>query len=235
MPKPFADIAAVANPNKPWIQDPADSRFFFIKLKRPWNPTEKYLEKNPSTGQQQALAFDPSFLNKRQQGTAIAEDAIGMSPDGLTLWRFSSDSAPTLSVNDIGYDEGGSAKLTGTPFGTPGSYDNNPSSTFQAVFDGNTSTYFDAAQPDGNVCGIDFGTIQSIKLIRYFPRSGTSHRMTNGQFQISDDNLNWTTIHTVSFGPSEWTEIPVDVRCRFCRYASPPGSYGNVAEIEFYS
>ena len=38
-------------------------------------------------------------------------------------------------------------RLTGTPFGSPGSYQNN-GSTFDKVFDGNVDTFFDA--PDGN-------------------------------------------------------------------------------------
>jgi len=47
-------------------------------------------------------------------------------------------------------------KLTGTPFGTPGSYYNS-GSTFDKVFDGDAGTYFDAPGPNGDFAGIDRG------------------------------------------------------------------------------
>jgi hypothetical protein len=105
MRKPILAIAAALRKNNPWTQDPTNEKFFFIKLTSAWGQNSRYYEKNPKTGQPQQLAIDPDFINKRVRGEPIAEDAIGLSADRLTLWRFSSDTTPTMSSYDMEYDE----------------------------------------------------------------------------------------------------------------------------------
>jgi hypothetical protein len=51
----------------------------------------------------------------------------------------------------------GAAKLTGTKFGSPGSYTSNPAWTFDKAEDADTTTYFDAAAADNQFVGIDLG------------------------------------------------------------------------------
>lgn len=103
MLKPVSNIAFVANSNKPWVQDPSDLRFFSIKLKHPLNGAVTISEKNLRTGKYQVLFFDPDFVAKREAGRIdeITEDAIGLSSDGLVLWRFSTNTAPS---SDVAYD-----------------------------------------------------------------------------------------------------------------------------------
>ena len=47
---------------------------------------------------------------------------------------------------------------------------------------------------------------------------------------------NYTPIHTISaHSPLAWTSVNVNLgNYRYLRYRGPNGSYGNVAEIEFY-
>jgi Divergent InlB B-repeat domain len=75
--------------------------------------------------------------------------------------------------------------------------------------------------------------------IRYYPRSGHLGRMVGGVFEGTNGNRvtgNYTPIHTISATPPlAWTSVNVNLgNYRYLRYRGPNGSYGNVAEIEFY-
>lgn len=103
--QPFQNISFPGDLQHPWAQDSGDKRFFYISLTRAWNPKrDTYYELNPKTGEFQALVFDPDFLSKRSRGGAIPEDSIGISADGLTLWRFSSDSKPALDIEGMKFN-----------------------------------------------------------------------------------------------------------------------------------
>ena len=64
---------------------------------------------------------------------------------------------------------GGTVKLAGTAYGTSPAQ-NNSSSTFGKVFDGNTTTEFVFARPNAGVAGLDLGTggAASVSRIRYY-------------------------------------------------------------------
>lgn len=85
------------------------------------------------------------------------------------------------------YDENG-VKLTGTPFGTGPSWNNNPATTYTAAVDGNTSTFFDYIYPHFGFVGIDLGTgnAHRITKVRFYPRTGCEARMLNCMFQGSN-------------------------------------------------
>ena len=75
--------------------------------------------------------------------------------------------------------------------------------------------------------------------IRYYPRSGFLGRMVGGVFEGTNGNRvtgKYTAIHTISATPPlAWTSVNVNLgNYRYLRYRGPNGSYGNVAEIEFY-
>ncbi len=82
------------------------------------------------------------------------------NPTTFRYLRYLAPSGSYGNVAEIEFDSvsGGTAtKLTGTAFGTAGSY-NNDGFTFSKALDGSTSTYFDAPAPgSGDFVGIDRG------------------------------------------------------------------------------
>lgn len=80
-----------------------------------------------------------------------------------------------------------------------------------------------------------------VTKVRFYPRPGNAERMKGGKFTGSNQSAtsDGQTIAEIKTAPAEggWTEIAVakPVWYRFVKYESPLRSWGNVAEIEFYS
>lgn len=131
-------------------------------------------------------------------------------------------------------------KLTGTPYGSA-ALDSGHSA--RTVFDGDTGTFFDAADANGAYAGIDLGAGHTAALtkVRLVPRSNQPARMTGGVFQGCADGptSGCTTLATVRWNPAtfDWRQLTVsDAKpYRWLRYVSSDGGYGNVAEVEFYT
>jgi hypothetical protein len=88
-----------------------------------------------------------------------------------TAYRYLRYLAPNGGYGNIAeleFDSGtgsGLQKLAGTLFGTPGSWQNH-GNDFTKVFDGNTSTFFDAPDPgNGDYVGIDLGVAKPVYQI----------------------------------------------------------------------
>lgn len=136
-------------------------------------------------------------------------------------------------------------KLTGTVIGTTGSYNNNAGRTRAAALDGNVATFFDApaANENGAWVGYDLGAAgaRKISAIRYYPRAGFPERMRGGVFQganqanFSDAVTLYRIAITPSVGVYHLMPVTSAQTFRYVRYLSPDGSWGNVAEVEFYA
>jgi hypothetical protein len=131
-------------------------------------------------------------------------------------------------------------KLTGTIIGTSGSYEND-GNTIAKAFDGSLSTFFDGPAANGNWAGLNLGGQYTISSIEYAPRSGWASRMVGGTFQGSNSSTftsGVTNLATISSSPvtGSFTTVSVSSSSAFqyVRYLSPSGSYGDVAEIEFF-
>jgi len=131
--------------------------------------------------------------------------------------------------------------LTGTVIGTSGSFQND-GNTIAKAFDGNLATFFDGPTANGNWAGLDLGTAQSVTQISYAPRSGWASRMVGGKFQASNTanfSSGVVTLYTISSTPvvGSLTTVAISVpgTFRYVRYLSPAGSYGDIAEMVFYS
>ena len=129
--------------------------------------------------------------------------------------------------------------LTGTPYGTSPAWGDLPN-TYDKVFDGDPSTFFDFAEPSGGYTGIDLGAgnASPVALIRFVPRNGQLGRMVGGRFEGCTDGptSGCRTLATVQDGPVlGWNELAVadTGRYRWLRYVGPDGSFCDVAEIEF--
>jgi hypothetical protein len=132
----------------------------------------------------------------------------------------------------------GLRKIGGTAFGLGPPYQ--PGREFDKASDGNLSTFYDFNNANGGYTGIDCGSnnAQKIKYISVYPRPTFESRMNGGTFQGSNDgtNLNYTTICTIPSTPVAGATYAVtnSTAYRYLRYVGPPGSYCNIAEMEFY-
>ncbi len=129
-------------------------------------------------------------------------------------------------------------KLTGTPIGTPISWNNN-GDTIAQVFDGNFSTFFDSANSNlTNWVGLDLGSPQTITQIKYAPRAGYEYRMIGAQLQVSstpDFSSNVVTLYTITTAPvaGQFTTVFVSpgAAYRYVRYVGGT-QWVDVAEME---
>jgi O-glycosyl hydrolase len=132
------------------------------------------------------------------------------------------------------------SQLTGTPSANTTSSWNNSGNTFANVFDGNTATFFDAPNPDGNWVQLDLGSADTITQIQYAPRVGYESRMIGGVFEASNDptfTANVVTLGTITAAPADGlTILPVTATgtYRYVRYVAPDNSSGNIAEMQVY-
>ncbi len=132
-------------------------------------------------------------------------------------------------------------KLTGTVIGSPGSW-SNLGNTITNVFDGNTNTFYDAANGTGDWAGIDLGsgTNGVVMQIKYWPRASSGSRMVGGQFQganVADFSSGVVTLFTVSSAPPDGMNVQTvtDTNTfRYLRYIGPANGWCNVAEVEFW-
>jgi hypothetical protein len=132
-----------------------------------------------------------------------------------------------------------STRLTGTLQATPGSYQNDGNTAANAV-DGNLNTFFDAPTANGNYVGLNLGSAKLLTSIEYSPRPGWAQRMVGGIFQGSNNAgfTNATTLYTITTAPATgaYTTVPVanPAAYQYVRYLAPAGSFGDVAEVQFY-
>jgi hypothetical protein len=164
--------------------------------------------------------------------TAGASYFYEVTAVNANLAPLNGESAPSAEVSTA------LVKLTGTPIGTPISWNNN-GDTIAQVFDGNFSTGFDAANNSlTNWVGLDLGAAQNITQIKYAPRAGYEFRMVGGQFQVSttpDFSSDVLTVYTISSAPvaNQFTTISVNPggEYRYVRYIGGT-QWVNIAEME---
>ena len=85
----------------------------------------------------------------------------------------------------------------------------------------------------------NYNAVSATDEIRYYPRAGATAKMIGGVFEGTNGDPvtgHYTAIHTITTNPPvNWTTVNVSLgNYRYLRYLGPNGSYGNVAEIEFY-
>jgi hypothetical protein len=133
----------------------------------------------------------------------------------------------------------GTTRLTGTGFGSAGSW-NNSGNTFVKALDGNTTTFFDAPTGSGAYVGLDIGASSLSLRVRYFPRPGYESRMIGGKIQGSNRSSSSGYVDLappISSAPPSgaWTELMASTGgFRYLRYLAPDNGFGNVAELELY-
>ena len=131
--------------------------------------------------------------------------------------------------------------LSGTPFGTAGSFQND-GNTIAKAFDGSPATFFDSGAASGNIVGLDLGAPRAVGSLAFAPRPGWGSRMVGGAFQASNDagfTTGVTTAYTVTTVPATagltTVVLATPVVARYWRYAAPANSYGNIAEFQLFA
>jgi alpha-N-arabinofuranosidase len=169
--------------------------------------------------------IDTSLIN----GTAYYYVVAATNAYGV-----SSNSAPASATPMI--------KFVGTVIGSPGSWSNS-GNTITNVFDGNTNTFYDAANGTGDWAGLELGSgaTATVMQIKYCPRAGFASRMAGGQFQganVASFSNGVVTLFTIASTPPEGVMTVQSVTnaasFRYLRYIGPAGGYCNVAEVEFW-
>lgn len=148
----------------------------------------------------------------------------------------------TTTVAGQAWASGFRHTYSGDILGTPGSW-SGKGDVKEHLFDGNTSTYFDAPEASG-WGGIDVGRVcvRAIEEIRYWPRNDWAARMVGQRFQVAQeltadgDFANPTTIYTIPSEPPQrtWTtaKLANTNAWRAIRYIATSGNC-NANEIEF--
>ena len=79
----------------------------------------------------------------------------------------------------------------------------------------------------------------SLTYVKFLPRPGFESRMLGGQFQGSNDMATWYCLALINQVPSpnQWITLFASNASpfRYFRYLSPVNSYGDIAELEFWS
>jgi len=180
-----------------------------------------------ATNKAYTYSISPSGLASIDNLTGILTgSAVGTGTITVTTEDGSKTATSSLTVNAAT-----EIKLTGTVISNIGNGG--------VAFDGNLTTWPDNSLV-GAYAGLDLGSIKNINKIRFYPRPSWTGRMTNGVFQGSNNDVDYTDIYTISTQPNDgvWTEVAVDVNYRYVKYVSPDSpnkGYCNVAEIEFWS
>jgi len=120
-----------------------------------------------------------------------------------------------------------------------GSFNHSPL-TADKAFDGDITSFYDAALGSDGFTGIDLGPghAATITAIRFYTRSFYADRMNGGVFEGSNDPTSgYVTLATVtSASDAGWNTLTVAGAApyRYLRYRSSSGGHCDVAEIEFH-
>jgi hypothetical protein len=146
-----------------------------------------------------------------------------------------------IYAEDLGAPPANSVNLNGTAFGTSPAFA--AGREYDKAFDNNVETFFDYAYGDAGYTGIDLGSgnAKKVTYVRFYPRKGYEGRMNCGKFQGSNTSATsgFTDLYAISSIPpaAGWNQVAITntTAYRWIRYYGPSGSFGNVAEIQFYS
>ena len=119
--------------------------------------------------------------------------------------------------------------------------------TKEAVYDGNTNTYFDCYQTNNAWSGFQLQSPKIVTRIRYCGRTGQEARMVGARFEGADNAAFtnavtiWTHTPPNGWGGDTWIDVSVTNAIflpsfsylRFIATATPSFG-GNVREVEFY-
>jgi uncharacterized delta-60 repeat protein len=198
-----------------------------------------------ASGPEVVIPATGGFLDFRSIGVESVSLSVGTHVIRLSMDADDTDgfagnfqsitfAAPTVTPNGT--------KLSGTAIGTSGSYSND-GNTIAKALDGNLATFFDGPTANGDTVGLDLGTPATIESIAYASRNGFASRMNGGTFQASNSATfasGDVTLYTIASNANPSSSVltvqnlNISGTYRYVRYVAPAGSYGDVAEVQFY-
>jgi len=185
-------------------------------------------------GSNDGTNYTPLYI--QTSAPSLNTSAAISTPVAYRYLRYAGPSNSYCNIAEMAFYTAPLFKLSGAPFGTSPAF--SPGTEYDKSSDGNTNTYFDNGSADGGYAGIDLGAGNQaqVRYIRVYPRSGFAARLMGGIFQGASDGTNYTTICTISGTPLAGATYVANAPSayRFFRYVGPPGSYCNIAEMEFY-
>lgn len=235
------DISAVGySPRSGYEYRMPDGMFQFSEDGENWTTAYTITDK-PSFGMHYITRFS---------GGSCARYVRYIVPEGAPANSYNSDSVYCCNIAEIelygtpsvkdNYNKTAPAAASGS-----NSYQNS-SNSYDKVFDGNTSTYFDGV---GNGwVQADLGGLYDIQALGYCARKGYEYRMPDGKFMVSADGDNWTEVYTVKSKPEfgmQYIKLGSGIQARYVRYQVPEGKPDNgwnnddiyccnIAELEIY-
>jgi hypothetical protein len=114
--------------------------------------------------------------------------------------RYKSPEGAFCNVSEIAFYGSAGEKLSGTPVGTPGAWNN--SRTCDKAFDGDVTTFYDAAEKSGAWTGLDFQERKQIRKIRYLSRNEGLHIYEGHHYEL----FCWTKDRWTSLGEQTATD-----------------------------
>ena len=150
-----------------------------------------------------------------------------------------------IGLHGFGQEAPASAKLYGTPIGSPNiDYNTNRSSetvnTPACAFDGDYSTYYASMERSRTWVGLDLGTAHVITKVGWSCRDGFPARVQLGIFEgsNSEDFLDAVPLYLIPDAGVNRTmlyaDVPVTRGFRYVRYVGPNDVRCNIAELEFF-
>ena len=138
-----------------------------------------------------------------------------------------------------------SAKLSGTPIGSP-NIDYNTQTSSETVntpahaFDGDYNTFYASMDRARTWVGLDLGTAHVITKVGWSPRTSQASRVQLGLFEGSNnpDFLDAVPLYLIpNTGAAkrmDYADVSVTRGFRYVRYVGPNDARCNIAELEFY-
>jgi len=101
------------------------------------------------------------FYNVVSEATWLAQTNPANFDRGYRYFRYRGPDGSSCNIAELELYSG-TLKLTGAPFGTPGS-NQNSGNDYSKAFDGSTTTFFDYSQPNGGYAGLDLGQKSAVR------------------------------------------------------------------------
>ncbi|HEY5705410.1 MAG TPA: PA14 domain-containing protein [Terrimicrobiaceae bacterium] len=140
---------------------------------------------------------------------SLSWSAVNVSLGSYRYLRYRGPNGSHGNVAEMEFYRAG-VKLTGTGFGTPGSW-SNVGNTFAKALDGNVNTFFDGPNSDGNYVGIDAGSAGS----------GTAGTGLRGQYYNDSSSTTYPLANPFAGSP---VLIRTDATVDFYWDTNSPGS-----------